>query len=394
MVAVDGTVDQPSSTDPAREHRDRVRHALAPAAVYLSIRLLGVVVLAVMAVADGSDLVRVLTTWDGAWLLAIAEHGYDGVPQDMLDGYGRRTPETTLAFFPGYPGVVAVTALLTGGDVVVAGLLVSVVAGVAAAHALTRIGELVPGGSHRAGLLLTALFAAAPMGVVLSMTYTEALFCAAAAWALVGVLRGQWLLAGAAAAVAGTVRPTGSAVVAAVGLAALAAVVARRDGWRPWVGGPLATTGLLGYLGYVALRTGSPGGWSAIQREGWGWYVDGGAGTARYVATVLGAGEQLFPVLVVVALAGSLVLFGLAVRMRVPWPLLVHAAVVLATVWATEGLMSAKLRLLLPAFVLLLPVALGLAHRRTSTALAVVTAAAVASAWFGGYALTIWSSAI
>ena len=66
-----------------------------------------------------------------------------------------------------------------------------------AAYGLTRLGELVPGGSRRAGLLLVGLFAAAPMGVVLSMTYTEALFCALTAWALVGVLRRQWVLAGA-----------------------------------------------------------------------------------------------------------------------------------------------------------------------------------------------------
>jgi hypothetical protein len=59
-------------------------------------------------------------------------------------------------------------------------------------------------------------------------------------------------------------------------------------------------------------------------------------------------------------------------------------------VWGTHGLMNAKLRLLIPAFVLLLPVASGLAVRRPGTAVAAVVAATLASAWFGGYALTIW----
>ncbi len=36
----------------------------------------------------------------------------------------------------------------------------------------------------------------------------------------------------------------------------------------------------------------------------------------------------------------------------------------------------------------------GLANRQTGTAVAVVTAAALVSAWFGGYALTIWRYAI
>ncbi|WP_308257300.1 hypothetical protein [Pseudonocardia lacus] len=351
-------------------------------------------VLTVMSARAGSDVVRKLTTWDGAWLLALAEHGYAGLPADHLDAFGNRTAETALGFFPGYPGVVWATSWITSGSFEAAGLLVSLVAGVVAAHALARIGELVPGGSRRAGLLLAGLFAATPMAVVLSMSYTEALFCAAAAWALVGVLRGQWLLASAWAAAAGLVRPTATALVAAVGLAALVAAVADvragRAGWRPWAGGLLATTGVIGYLGYVAVRTGRPDGWFAIQREGWGWYFDGGGATAEYLGAVLLGGERVFDVLTLVAFAGSLVLLGLLARLRVPWPLLVYGAIALLTVWGTEGLMNAKLRLLVPAFVLLVPVALGLARRRIGTAVGVLVAVALGSAWFGGYALTIW----
>jgi hypothetical protein len=101
------------------------------------------------------------------------------------------------------------------------------------------------------------------------MAYTEALFCATAVWALVGVLQKRWLLAGLCSAAAGLVRPTGSALALAVGLAALVAVVERRDGARPWLGGLLAMSGLLGYLGYVGWRTGTPTGWFDIQRTGW-----------------------------------------------------------------------------------------------------------------------------
>jgi hypothetical protein len=314
-----------------------------------------------------------------------------------VDAFGNRTAETPLGFFPGYPALVSVVEWFAG-SYEAAGLVVSLGAGIAAAYALTRIGELVPGGSRRAGLLLAGLFAATPMAVVLSMSYTEALFSALAAWALVGVLRRQWLVAGACAAAAGLVRPTATAVVAAVGLAALVAAVADvragRSGWRPWAGGALATTGLVGYLGYVAVRTGRLDGWFAIQREGWGWYFDAGAATAEHLGTVLLEGERVFEVLTLVAFVASPVLLGLMVRLRLPWPLLVYGAVALLTVWGTEGLMNAKLRLLVPAFVLLVPVALGLAHRRTGTAVAVLAAAALGSAWFGGYALAVWSYGI
>lgn len=362
----------------------------APAAVYLAVRLVGLFVLAIMAARADSDVLDKLHTWDGAWLLAIAEHGYAGVPADMLDAFGNHTPVTPLGFFPGYPAAVAAVGWVTGGNLVVAGLLVSLVSGVAAAYGLTRMGQLVPGGSRRAGLVLTGLFAAMPMSVVLSMTYTEALFCALAVWALVGVLRRQWLLAGLCAAGAGLVRPTGSSVVVAVGLAALVAVISRRDSWRPWLGGVLAASGLLGYLGYVAVQTGSLTGWFAIQRSGWGWYFDGGGGTSRYAVGVLFGGEQIFDVLTLAAILVTLALIVVGVHTRVPWPLLVYGAMVLITVWGTEGLMNAKLRLLIPAFTLLIPVAVGLAKRHTGTAIAGVVTVALTSAWFGGYALTIW----
>ena len=371
-----------------------VAGALAPAAGYLAGRAGGVAVLGLMAAGRGASLPAELRSWDGLWMLSIARYGYDGVPVTLVDAFGRHTADTSYAFFPGYPATVAAVGLLTGGNLLAAALVVTTVAGVAAAYGLVRLAEVVPGGSRPAGLLLVALFAAAPMGVVLSMAYTEALFCALAVWALVGVLQRQWLLAGLCSAAAGLVRPTGSALALAVGLAALGAVVTRRDGVRPYVAAVLAASGLLGYLGVVALRTGTPTGWFDIQRTGWGSQFDAGASLARFVGRTVAGGHELYDVAVLLTLVGSLVLMVLAVRMRLPWPLLVYSAAVLVTVWCSDGQIHSRVRLLMPAFPLLLPVALGLARRRTGTAAAVVVAAALASAWFGGYTLTIWRYAI
>jgi hypothetical protein len=421
-------VTSPDATEPAAPPRapvrrrlrlDAVTRALAPTAVYLAVRLVGIGVLGAMA-ARGSGLVNELRSWDGVWMLAIAGRGYDGVPLTLVDAFGRHTSDTAYAFFPGYPATVAVTSLLTGGDLVTAALLVSAVAGVVAAYGLVALAgsfppELTPGGPRRVGLLLVALFAAAPMGVVLSMAYTEALFCALAAWALVGTLRERWLLAGLCAAAAGLVRPTGSALALAVVLAALVAAV-RGRAWRPLVirrgaaaphgmrGGRvvagsvtaavLAPLGLLGYLAVVGWHTGTPTGWFAIQRTGWGSRFDGGASLATFVGRTLTGGHELYDLAVLLALVGSVTLLVVAVRMRVPWPLVVYAAAVLVTVWASDGQIHSRVRLLMPAFPLLVPVAVGLARRRTGTAVAVVVAAALASAWFGGYTLTIWRYAI
>ena len=393
----DEPADAPAPTVPHRRTvaRRRVLAALAPAVVHLAVRAVGVAVLGLMAAERGTSLTGEVRSWDGLWLLSIAQHGYDWVPASLVDAFGRHTADTPYAFFPGYPAAIAAVGLLTGGNLLAAALLVTTVAGVVAAYGLTRLAELVPGGSRRAGLLLVALFAAAPMGVVLSMAYTEALFCALAVWALVGVLRRQWLLAGLCSAAAGLVRPTGSALALAVGLAALVAVLTRRDGVRPWFAVVLAASGLLGYLGYVGWRTGTPLGWFDIQRTGWGSQFDAGVSLARFVGRTLSGGHELYDLAVLLTLIGSVVLLVVAVRMRLPWPLLVYAAVVLVTVWCSDGQIHSRVRLIMPAFpLLLLPVALGLTRRRTGTAVAVVVAVVLASAWFGGYTLTIWRYAI
>jgi hypothetical protein len=376
-----------------------VRAAFLPAAVYLAVRLVGIAVLGTMTAVRGTTpLLTELRSWDGVWLLAIAGHGYENVPVTLVDAFGRHTADTAYAFFPGYPATVVAASLLTGGDIVAAALIVSALAGVAAAYGLVHLAtalpeELTPGGPRRVGLLLVALFAAAPMGLVLSMTYTEALFCALTVWALVGALRGQWLLAGLAACGAGLVRPTGSALALAVALAAVVAAVRGRAA-RPLLAALLAPAGLLVYLGVVGWRTGSPTGWFGIQRAGWGSRFDGGASLARYVGRTLTAGHELYDVVVLLTLVGSVVLLVLAVRMRLPWPLVLYTVAVLVTVWASDGQIHSRVRLLMPAFPLLIPVAVGLARRRTGTAVSAVVAAALLSAWFGGYALTIWRYAI
>ncbi len=365
---------------------------LAPAAVFIGVRAVGVWVLTLMVGVNPTRLGDELRSWDGEWMLGLAGGGYGGVPEWLVDAFGGRSAETPFAFFPGYPAAVGAVRALTGLDLLGAGLVVSLVSGVVAAYGLARLGELVPGGSRRVGLLLVGLFAAAPMSVVLSMTYSEVMFCAFAVWALVRVLQREWLLAGLACALAGLVRPTAAALVLAVVLAAAVAIVRRQDGWRPWVGGLAAPLGLLGYLGYVATQ--ADGGWFGVQQRGWDSRFDGGAATVKFSLEVLTTGRSVLEVVTVLVLIGGAVLLAVGVYQRLPWPLLVYGAAVLAMVVGSNGLMNSKARLLVPAFTLLLPLAIGLARRRPGTAWAVLGGATLASAWFGAYALTGWPYAI
>ncbi|MDX3658047.1 hypothetical protein PV646_12135 [Streptomyces sp. ID05-26A] len=372
----------------------------APALIYLIVRQVGLFVLQLVVeyqnrlTGKADTSIDNLKSWDGDWFLGIASGGYNGVPAPPYDAFGRRTAETPLAFFPGYPAFVRWVDGLPGVDVVGAAFAVSLISGIFCAYGLFVLGRVVRDGSTRAGLIFVTLFAASPMAVVLSMTYSEATFCAFAVWALVGVVKKRWILAGVCCAAAGLVRPTAAALIVAVGLAALVAVLADRKDWRAWVGGALAPLGLLGYLGWVAVRTGDLMGWFGVQQRGWGSKFDGGAATWEFAWGHLGNPRSVLETGTVWLLAFAIVLVFYAFQRRLEWPLIVYGIGVLVMDVGSNGLMNSKARLLLPAFTLLLPLALVLARRRPSTVFTILGMATLFSAWFGAYSLAVWQYAI
>ena len=378
-----------------------VRAALAPAAVYLAVRAFSSAVLVLLVGANGGRLGDRLDAWDGHWFLGIAQGWYGDVPLGLVDASGARTAATPLAFFPGYPALVAVVRFVTGMPMLAAAIVVTVAAGVVASYGIARLGRAVPGGSVGAGLVLVALFASAPMAVVLSMAYSEALFCAGAAWCLVFLLERRWAAAGVCCLAAGLVRPTAWALLIVVVAAAAVALWKREDGHRPWAAIALAPVGLLGYLAWVGARTGSPTGWFTLQAVGWGSRVDGGQATLRWAGSVLASGPSIFEVGTIVTLAGAAVLLVVGLRdaaaAALPWTLYCYGAIVVAMDVGSAGVMASKARLLLPAFTLLVPVAIALAElaeRHRVAALGIVVGVVLASAWFGGYAIAIWPAAI
>lgn len=384
-----------SDTGGVRSHthwRDLV-WLLGPGVAYLAVREIGLLVLDWLASANNKSVTTALTSWDGQWYLGIAAGGYSRVPGTMTDAFGHRTPDTPLAFFPGYPVLVRLVGELPGVGLVAAAFTVTLVCGVACAYGLARLGRQVSG-SATVGLILVVLFAASPMAVSLSMAYSEALFCALAVWSLVGVLDRNWLLAGLAAAGTGLVRPTAAALVATVMIAAVVAIVRRRDSFWPWLGLVTAPAGLLGYLGYVAHRTGHLTGWFQLQQQGWNSKFDGGVASVRFAIQVLTTGRSVLEVVTVAVLLAAVALVVISVRQRLAWPLVLYGALVLAMDLGANGLMNSKARLLLPAFTLLVPIAVGLAKRRPGTVIAVLAGVTVASAWFGAYAITAWPYAI
>ncbi|RZS37667.1 hypothetical protein EV193_105225 [Herbihabitans rhizosphaerae] len=363
------------------------------AGLFALVRVVGVAILWLLADQHNRKIIDLLTAWDGDWYLGLAEHGYADLPSNFLDAAGNHTEHTALAFFPAYPKLVDFVHTVTGIGLEPSGVIVSALAGIAAALGIYRIGARLDG-RHRVGLLLVALWAGAPLAISLSMTYTEALFTALAAWALVGVLEQRWLLAGLCCAAAGLARPSASVLVAVVGIAALIAVINGRR--RPWAIAcmVLCPLGLIGWWSYVAGKTGNLLGWFEIQRIGWGFEFDGGQESWKFLGHVLASGSSLMETVNVLVMIGGIVLTVLAAIQRVPWPLVAYSAGIVIMVIGASGITFAKARFMIPGFTLLIPIALGLANRKLPTAVAATAGVVLLGCWLSAYALTGWKFAV
>ncbi|MFE2508640.1 hypothetical protein ACFXC9_09225 [Streptomyces naganishii] len=395
---------------PVAAARPRALRRAAPALLgYASVRVLGLLALALWSGARGKSAYTLLTArWDSLWYARVASGGY---------GYEVRLPNgdvhSDLAFFPLLPGLERLLADVTGLSYADAGFVVSLLASLAAAWGIFAVADHLYG--PRAGVCAVLLWAVLPVGVVQSMAYSESLFTALAAWSLYAVLTGRWVSAGALALFAGLTRPVGLAVVAAVWTGAVTSFVrtrsagvetggaTRTDGavsatrapaltarlapfLRPALGMLLAPLGAAGYVLWVGHRTGrGPLGYLDVQ-AGWRNGFDGGYAFARFVAARLTSFPSALAGLALITGVGLLAwLYVTGVRQRQPLVLLVHSGVVTALALCASSYFGSKPRLLLPAFPLLLPLALALARARVTRSALVVGGAAVASAVYGAF---------
>ena len=377
-----GTPPSTASEQPRRGLTSRVTgelRTLAPAlAGYLAVRAIGLVVLAAWTAHRGQHLSTELAhRSDAVWYLNLIRHGYDS-------GRG----QSNMAFFPLYPGLVRVLHLAVPVGVGVTATAVAWLSAVAAAAALYKIGAHLR--DPRTGVLLAVLWGVLPHAVVESMAYTEALFTALAAWSLYALLRRRWVTAGVLCLLAGLTRPTAVALIAVVTLTSAIAILRRTGGWRPWTALVLAPAGWIGYLAWVAHRTGRGDGWFHIQSAGWHMSWDNGAYTASVLRGMLDRASALDYYLVAAVLLISIGLLVLMMLDRVPWQLTVYSGLVLLSSVGAEGYFNAKARFLIPAIGLLIPIAVSLAKTTTAKAVTVVATLTAISAWCGGYLLLIW----
>ena len=200
-----------------------------------------------------------LGTWDGFWYRSITDEGY---------GF-REGSQSNLAFFPLFP--LAMSALKQLDlSTQAAGLVISHAVFLIGLFAFYELGKTWF--SETIALRAAVVVAIFPVGVIFSMTYSEALSFAAFALSGLFAVRRQWVPCSIFAAAAALTRPTGLLIILPIAAAALHSARLMSIGERVRaVVAVLAAPAALAFLSaYFWWRFDDPLAYSDAQAEGWG----------------------------------------------------------------------------------------------------------------------------
>jgi hypothetical protein len=383
------------------------------------------VVLAVLAVHEHMSPARALQRWDGLIYQRIAAHGY----QSHFTYYpGGKPARMDIAFFPLYPFAMRALSTVTRLPLEASGVLISVLAGVAAAVGIAVLVE--PRFGRPAALLSVALWAVGVDAMIQSMVYVQSLVAAFAVWTVIALVRRRWGLATVLVVLAGLCHSTAVALVATVDVVALVNLVRVMRGtresseatdvrdrrttdsvrdrwtsvvrlrqtvsrvrltrtsagvrlWRTWAGpvamAAVAPLGIVAYWTFLALRFHRWDAWFyAESAPGWNSKVDLGKYSVKTLLSQLDGSDfghgtvteaHLIATLwIVPAVVICLLLARDLLRgRRVPWQLSVLTIVTVALALSDSGPWASKPRFFIPAVGLAVMPAAWLAGRSAVT---------------------------
>lgn len=247
--------------------------------------------------------------WDALWYLRIADGGY-------------RPDDGSAAFFPGYPLLTRDVGWLTGGHPLLGAY---VVANAALIVALVLVYQLTEFEFDRALARRTVvLLCAFPTSFFLFAPYSESLFLAFAAGALLAARKSSWIAATVLAACATATRNIGVVLAVAVTAESLRQALSTRTSTRTsrrtfkrglartaMVGGG-SLLGIAGYLAWWWATDGSPrvpfaaeGGWQREFRWPWTTLWDGVHEGLRWIGVYSGGYQLVDLILVAVMLSAA-----------------------------------------------------------------------------------------
>ncbi len=199
----------------------------------------------------GNLLAAPAARWDSAWYLVIARYGYR---PDLLPSTSPR-----MAYFPLYPLAVRAIGWL-GTPLVLAGVLVSLAAFLAALYGIHRLTTLELAGAppaRRADVARLAVLVTAfsPMAFFYSAVYSESLFLALSVGLFWCGRNGRWTWVGVLGALAGATRSTGLMLIVPALILYLYGPREDRPADRPAAGRALASGAGAGARGRALWRS-------------------------------------------------------------------------------------------------------------------------------------------
>lgn len=198
----------------------RISLAGFPVAAFVLSRLFDLAIIALVARRPSTmwsrgDIGAALSSWDGQWYRRIASSGY---PANLATAPGGGVRHNALAFFPGYPGLVAGLRAAIGLGFVPAGMLVSLLAGAVGAALLPLL--VAPRTGRATAVRAGVLWACSPVSAVMTLTYSDSLFALEAVLFLLAVTRRRWrwlwLIVPAAALTRGVLLPLAGVLAVAL----------------------------------------------------------------------------------------------------------------------------------------------------------------------------------
>jgi hypothetical protein len=226
------------------------------------------------------------------------------------------------------------------------------------------------------------------------------MFTALAAGTLLALNRQRWLLAGLLAAGASATRSVAAAI------AVVALVIAARAWWqtpgdrrwtatglRPWLAPALSPLGVIAYFAFLRGRVGSWTAWFDVEERGWHMHSDPGISvvtntvrafskTFRFFEHPRGTliPEGMTPIILIAAVALAILL---ARTRSVALEVRLYGVVFLVLMFITGNSYASLPRVIVPAFPLLIPIAVWLARRSTAVSVSVLACSLAAASYLG-----------
>ena len=284
---------------------------------------------------------------DARYYLGIAEHGYPArlqIPWTLSPAAGRP------AFFPLFPVLIRLTSYLTGGDYLIAGLIVSVLAGAASAVGVWTLAARVR--DRRVADRAVVLYCFFPGAMTFGILYSEPLAVALGAAALLALIERRWLLAGIIGAAGTAERPTLILLAVVSGVVAAQAIWTRRE-WRALLAPALTPLGLVAFFFYLGQRYHDYAFWFQLEKAGWNQHIDWGVHTFRIVfwADPSTSRYVVFNVVLIIMFIAAVAGIGMTLAARLPLPVTLFGILVVLSCVIAYG-QNTKPRFVWSAFTL------------------------------------------